>query len=148
MDHHIAMGQDNMAHGGRCDTTPSQQTYISWESLEREHPFPANFPHGIHAVLFVDDVHITQWELVNDQAWLFRKIHLTSGEPLEEYVSAVRGTADNPMTLAEVEEKARELIVPVTGEEMGSQLIERFMRIEELTDVRDLRPLLLAVRSL
>ena len=70
------------------------------------------------------------------------EIELTDGTVLAERVSAVRGTPRNPMTRAEVIDKARDLIAPILGREKSDQLIETVFAIETVTDVRGLRPLL------
>ncbi len=61
---------------------------------------------------------------------------------LAERVSAVRGTPRNPMTRAEVIDKARDLIAPILGREKSDHLIRTVFSIETVTDVRSLRPLL------
>jgi len=70
------------------------------------------------------------------------EIELTDGTRLAERVSAVRGTPRNPMSRAEVIEKARGLTAPVLGRERSERLIETVYAIETVTDVRALRPLL------
>ena len=70
------------------------------------------------------------------------EIELTDGTVLAERVSAVRGTPRNPMTRAEVIDKARDLIAPILGREKSEQLIGTVFAIETVTDVRSLRPLL------
>src|SRR6202795_1701191 len=70
------------------------------------------------------------------------EIELTDGSLLSERVSAVRGTPRNPMTRAEVIDKARDLTAPVLGREKSDKLIETVFAIETVTDVRSLRPLL------
>ena len=70
------------------------------------------------------------------------KITLTDGQKLEKHVAAVRGTADNPMTKAEVEEKARELLANIMGERQINDLIESIFGLDKSTDVLSLRPLL------
>jgi hypothetical protein len=54
----------------------------------------------------------------------------------------VRGTPRNPMTRAEVIDKARDLTAPILGREKSEKLIETVFAIETITDVRNLRPLL------
>jgi hypothetical protein len=54
----------------------------------------------------------------------------------------VRGTPENPMTSEEVVAKARELITPVLGAGNCSKLIERVMGVQNIKDIRELRPLL------
>ena len=70
------------------------------------------------------------------------EIELTDGTRLSERVSAVRGTPRNPMSRAEVIEKARDLTAPVLGRETSERLIETVYAIETVTDIRSLRPLL------
>ena len=70
------------------------------------------------------------------------EIELTDGSVLTERVSAVRGTPRNPMSRAEVIDKARDLIAPILGREKSDQLIGTVFAIETVTDVRSLRPLL------
>jgi 2-methylcitrate dehydratase PrpD len=67
---------------------------------------------------------------------------LADGSELSEHVSAVRGTADNPMPRAEVVGKCRDLMAPVMGAAQCDALVEAVLAIERVRDVRDLRPLL------
>ncbi|MDA8125900.1 MAG: MmgE/PrpD family protein [Deltaproteobacteria bacterium] len=53
-----------------------------------------------------------------------------------------RGTAENPMTAEEVEEKSRELMTPVLGKERSEKLIETVWNLEGVKNMRKLRPLL------
>jgi 2-methylcitrate dehydratase PrpD len=71
------------------------------------------------------------------------EIELTDGTRLLERISAVRGTPRNPMSRAEVVDKARDLTAPVLGREKSERLIETVYAIETVTDIRRLRPLLL-----
>ena len=70
------------------------------------------------------------------------EIDLTDGNRLSERVAAVRGTPRNPMSRAEVLEKARDLIVPILGRETSERLIETVFAIEGMTDIRKLQSLL------
>jgi 2-methylcitrate dehydratase PrpD len=70
------------------------------------------------------------------------EIELGDGRRLAERVEAVRGTPRNPMSRAEVVEKARDLIAPLLGRETSERLIETVFAIEQVTDIRALRPLL------
>ena len=70
------------------------------------------------------------------------EIELTDGSILTERINAVRGTPRNPMTRAEVIDKARDLIAPVLGRDSAARLIETVYAIETVQDVRALRPLL------
>ncbi len=67
------------------------------------------------------------------------EIDLTDGNRLSERVAAVRGTPRNPMSRAEVIEKARDLIVPILGRETSERLIETVFAIEGMTDIRKLQ---------
>jgi 2-methylcitrate dehydratase PrpD len=69
------------------------------------------------------------------------EIELDDGVRLSESISAVRGTPRNPMTRAEVIEKASDLTAPVLGSETSKRLIETILAIETVTDVRSLRRL-------
>jgi len=70
------------------------------------------------------------------------EIELIDGSRLSERVSAVRGTPRNPMSRAEVIDKARDLTAPILGRENSEGLIETIFAIEAIADIRKLRPLL------
>ena len=70
------------------------------------------------------------------------EVTLKDGTQLSERVEHVRGTPENPMSHEEVVAKARDLMSPVLGAEGSSRLIERLMALENLKDIRELRPLL------
>ncbi len=70
------------------------------------------------------------------------EIVLADGQRLTEHVEAVRGTADNPMTREEIITKSRDLMTPVLGAATCAKLIERVFDLENVKNVRDLRPLL------
>jgi 2-methylcitrate dehydratase PrpD len=70
------------------------------------------------------------------------EIEFTDGTRLSERVTAVRGTPRNPMSRAEVIEKVRDLIVPVIGRDASERLIQTVLAIENVPNIRDLRPLL------
>ena len=69
-------------------------------------------------------------------------ITLADGTKLSENPTAVRGTAGNPMTRAEVVEKARDLMSPILGAAPTTKLIDRIMDFENIRNVRELRPLI------
>ena len=69
-------------------------------------------------------------------------VRFADGTELTEHVRAVRGTADNPMPRSEVVGKCRDLMLPVLGEAGCTELIERILAIESMSDLRALRPLL------
>jgi 2-methylcitrate dehydratase PrpD len=70
------------------------------------------------------------------------EIELNDGSRLSERVSAVRGTPRNPMRRDEVIEKVRDLVEPLLGRQPTTRLIETIFGLENLTDIRSLRPLL------
>ena len=57
-------------------------------------------------------------------------------------MKAVRGTAQNPMTRAEVDAKAYDLVAPVFGKARARRLCDALWRLEALRDIRKLRLLL------
>jgi 2-methylcitrate dehydratase PrpD len=67
---------------------------------------------------------------------------LKDGTHLSERVDNARGTPENPMTREEIVAKARELMTPVLGAGKCSKLIERTLDLENMKNVRELRPLL------
>ncbi len=70
------------------------------------------------------------------------EITLNDGTVLHEQNDTVRGTPDNPMTKDEIVDKARDLIIPVLGNEKCARLIETIYGIEKVKNIRALRPLL------
>jgi 2-methylcitrate dehydratase PrpD len=69
---------------------------------------------------------------------------LASGKTVRHHAKAVRGTPDNPMTTQEIEDKARDLVAPITGAERAGKLVEAVRSMETMRSVRELRPLLQA----
>jgi len=70
------------------------------------------------------------------------EITLMDGTLLSEQVDAVRGTAKNPMSNEEVIAKVRDLVTPIQGEAKCSDLIEKILKIENVKDIREIRPVL------
>jgi 2-methylcitrate dehydratase PrpD len=70
------------------------------------------------------------------------EVILANGTRLTDHVEAVRGTFGNPMTREEVVAKARDLITPVIGPAAGAKLIEAVLAMENVKNVRELRPLI------
>ncbi len=66
------------------------------------------------------------------------------GRSVRHRTYAVRGTPDNPMDRAEVEAKARDLMVPIIGAERAEKLIAAVASLEGLKQATQLRPLLQA----
>ena len=69
-------------------------------------------------------------------------ITLNDGTSMGEDVSAVLGTAGNPMSRDQVISKCRDLMVPVLGTSATAKLIERTLDLENVKSVRELRSLL------
>jgi 2-methylcitrate dehydratase PrpD len=72
------------------------------------------------------------------------EITLRGGRQRMLHTRTVRGTSLNPMTRAEVEAKACDLLAPVLGKARARKLCNAVWNIEMTKDVRDLRPLLRA----
>lgn len=70
------------------------------------------------------------------------EITLNDGSRLSERVRSVRGTVENPMTREEVVAKAYDLVAPVLGKAPSSRLIDKLLGVENMRDIRELRPLL------
>jgi 2-methylcitrate dehydratase PrpD len=72
------------------------------------------------------------------------EISLRDGRQLRYHTRAVRGTAENPMIRAEVDEKSYDLMAPVIGKTRARKLCDTIWKLEKISDVRNLRPLLRA----
>ena len=73
----------------------------------------------------------------------FTRLCQTLARPRQsERVEHVRGTPENPMTTGEVVAKASELMTPVLGETKTKKLIAQVMDLQNVKDIRELRPLL------
>jgi len=70
------------------------------------------------------------------------ELRLKDGRELRHHTKAVRGTAENPMTRAEVEEKACHLMAPILGAARARKLCAAVWNIERMSDARKLRPFL------
>jgi len=69
------------------------------------------------------------------------EVTMNDGVSLRNHVVSVRGTAENPMTRDEVEEKCLGLIGPVTGKDRAQSLVDTIWRLEKVGSVRELRRL-------
>jgi 2-methylcitrate dehydratase PrpD len=70
------------------------------------------------------------------------EVTLRDGRTLRQHTRAVRGTAENPMSRAEVDAKSYDLLAPVLGKARARKLCETLWNLDRLADVRKLRPLL------
>jgi 2-methylcitrate dehydratase PrpD len=69
------------------------------------------------------------------------EIRLKNGRVLEHQTMAAKGSFENPLTRAEEEEKALDLIVPVLGKLRSRALLAALWNFEKIKDVRALRKL-------
>jgi 2-methylcitrate dehydratase PrpD len=74
------------------------------------------------------------------------EIKLVDGRELRHHTISVRGTAENPMTRSEVEEKCLHLMNPRLGARRSQQLCDAVWNLEKLRDASALRPLLSRAR--
>jgi 2-methylcitrate dehydratase PrpD len=72
------------------------------------------------------------------------ELELKNGTRLRHHTKAVRGTAQNPMSRAEIDEKCFHLMAPVLGAKRARRLCDAVWHLEGVGDMRALRPLLRA----
>jgi 2-methylcitrate dehydratase PrpD len=70
------------------------------------------------------------------------EITTKDGNQFREHVVSVHGTAEDPMTLEEVEKKSEDLLTPVLGEVRSRELIHMIRNLENIDNIVKLRPLL------
>jgi 2-methylcitrate dehydratase PrpD len=70
------------------------------------------------------------------------EVKLRDGRTVSHFTRHAPGTKENPMDTARVNEKARHLMAPVLGEKRTEEVIRRVNAMEQLADVRELRPFL------
>jgi 2-methylcitrate dehydratase PrpD len=70
------------------------------------------------------------------------EIETRDGRRLRHHARAVLGTPENPMNAAQVSDKARDLLEPSLGASRTEALIAAALDLENMPDVRALRPLL------
>jgi len=70
------------------------------------------------------------------------RLQFLDGMTCSRKVAHVRGTVENPMTAAEVHDKAVDVICPVVGAERAHAIARALERIDELDDIRTLRGLI------
>jgi 2-methylcitrate dehydratase PrpD len=91
-------------------------------------------------------------EVVGDPALMTRdaprsarvEVMLADGRRLEHFTKFPPGTKENPLDTERVNAKVRDLIEPVIGSSRADTLIARLNTLEDLDDVRALRPLVAA----
>jgi 2-methylcitrate dehydratase PrpD len=72
------------------------------------------------------------------------ELKLKGGKTLHKHVKAVLGTAQNPMTRAQVDEKCYHLMAPILGASRSRKLCDAVWNIEKVGNVTKLRSLLTA----
>lgn len=72
------------------------------------------------------------------------ELKLKSGKTLHKHVKAVLGTAQNPMTRAQVDEKCYHLMAPILGAARSRKLCDAVWNIEKVGNITKLRSLLTA----
>jgi hypothetical protein len=72
------------------------------------------------------------------------EIALKDGRKLTHQTMAAKGTADDPLTREDEQEKALDLIVPVLGRRKAEALLSTLWDFERIKDVRSLRKLVSA----
>lgn len=70
------------------------------------------------------------------------EVTLRDGRTVSHFTRHAPGTKENPMDTERVNEKARLLMAPVLGAGRTEEVIRRVNALEELADVRELRPFL------
>jgi len=70
------------------------------------------------------------------------EVTLRDGGTVSHFTPHAPGTKENPMDTETVNAKAQELMEPILGAERAAKLIRRVNALEEVKDVRELRPLL------
>ena len=70
------------------------------------------------------------------------EVTLADGTVMSERVEAVRGTVRNPMTRAEIVDKARDLIAPVLGGAQTQRLIDEVLNLDNARDISTMAALL------
>ena len=69
------------------------------------------------------------------------------GKTLTKHLLTYRGTPENPASTREVEDKARELILPVIGKARTDRLTQCIKHLEQIKDMRELRPNFVAIEQ-
>jgi 2-methylcitrate dehydratase PrpD len=91
-------------------------------------------------------------ELIADRALMdpaaprsgFVEVTLRDGRKVSHFTRHPPGTKENPLDTEALNAKARDLMAPVLGAQRTEALIQRVAALEELRNVRELRPLLTA----
>jgi 2-methylcitrate dehydratase PrpD len=74
------------------------------------------------------------------------EVTLSDGRTVRHLTRHPPGTKENPLDAAQVNEKVRDLMVPVLGASQTDLVIDRVNKLEEIGNVRELVALLTARR--
>ncbi|MEJ7928695.1 MmgE/PrpD family protein [Ramlibacter sp. AN1015] len=69
------------------------------------------------------------------------ELELLDGRRVAHHTRFAPGTKERPLTTEQVNAKARDLMAPVLGQQHTDELIARINQLEQVRDVRELRPL-------
>ena len=69
------------------------------------------------------------------------EVTLKDGRKLTNQTTAAKGTYENPMTRQDEDEKALDLIAPISGKRRAQELLEALWNFDRIKDVRTLRKL-------
>jgi 2-methylcitrate dehydratase PrpD len=72
------------------------------------------------------------------------EVTLADGRKVDHFTKFPPGTKENPLSTEAVSAKARDLMAPVLGSERAERLIDQINTLEQVDDVRKLRPLFMA----
>lgn len=70
------------------------------------------------------------------------EVTLKNGRTVNHFTKFAPGSRENPLSTDGLNTKVRDLIQPVLGDECTEQLVQRVSTLEEVANIRDLRPLL------
>jgi 2-methylcitrate dehydratase PrpD len=69
------------------------------------------------------------------------EVKLKDGRTLHHQTMAAKGSFENPLTPAEENEKALDLLVPILGRARSNALLDQLWQFDKIKDVRSLRKL-------
>jgi 2-methylcitrate dehydratase PrpD len=72
------------------------------------------------------------------------ELETKGGDKVCEYVDKVYGRPESPMDKEMIEEKCKELMIPILEEDVSRKLIDKVWNLDDVGDIRELRPLLAA----
>ena len=67
------------------------------------------------------------------------EVHLKNGKVIHGQTMAAKGSFENPLTISEETEKAMDLIAPILGKQLSSDLINQLLNIDTIKNIRSLQ---------